>query len=53
MDGKIDSQNRNIVFAVDWKCACYVKNATNGMDVQVMGNYIFIIDFIPRMSHLL
>jgi len=28
VDGKIDSQNKNIWFAVDWKCGCFVKNAT-------------------------
>ena len=39
-DGGIDSQNNNVWLAVDWKCGCYVKNATGGVDVQVMGNYI-------------
>jgi hypothetical protein len=42
VDANIDSQNKNIIFAVDWKCACYVKNATGGLDVQVMGTFLLI-----------
>lgn len=28
-DSSIDAQNKNIIFIINWQCACYVKNATN------------------------